>query len=135
MDDITVLDQMLGPFRKMPFLWVNRKAEEYAVEDMATKHLLHSARMIWNHVAPNYLRIHPWEKHEFKEHSLKYLLSALVIMYHELGTREDLNDYGMNTLQRMADRAEELKKYHIALKKHNDSGSGNPPSEGSPSQN
>ena len=117
MEDVSILDMMSGPYKEQPFIWVNRKAEQYAVEDMATKHLLHSARMIWNHVAPNYLRIHPWEKHEFKSHSLTYLVTALVVMYHELQHREDLNDYGMNTLQRMADRAEELKRYHIEHQK------------------
>lgn len=107
------LEQIFGKNIDVKFTWRDRHGEFHDPKDMHTKHLFHTLRMIWNHSAPEYLKVHPFQKYKFPEfYTSDYMGAAVSAMYHELSKRDDLNDYQINTLQRMADRALELKRYY-----------------------
>lgn len=104
---------ILGNYKKSTFIWVNRANLGNTVDKMRTKHLYHTVVQIWNYLAPDLLSIHPHRKVKFPDHYTEnYLVDALVHMYHELETREDINDFHINQLQRIADRVLDLINYN-----------------------
>ncbi len=107
------LDKLVGMYIPEDFVWRNRDGQLFAVKDMKTKHLFHTLRLIWNHLAPVTMKIHPFSNYKYPSYYTDdYLAKAVRVMFHELSNRE-INDYQMNQLQRIAERAVDLKEYYM----------------------
>jgi hypothetical protein len=107
------LDQLLGKHVATDFIWKTRNDEFLHPAQMHTKHLYHTLRMIWNHCAPDHLKIHPYQKYRFGPYYTKeYMGKAIVAIYHELASRDNLNIYQINGLQKMADLCMDLKMWY-----------------------
>ena len=80
---------------KGKFAWRGRSGNFYDPTLMASKHVFYVMLMIWNHAAPENMRI--WANHcyEFPDfYTPTYMLEAFQTMYAEAYTREDLG-HGM----------------------------------------
>lgn len=58
---------------------------------MDTRHLFFTLRMIWNHSAPEPLKLHPFKRYKFNRRTYtdEYMLTAVRVMLHELRKRRD----------------------------------------------
>ena len=73
------------------FEWKDRNNNFYYVEDMATRHLFYTLRMIWNHVMPKEARLLPYKMYKFGEfYTEVYLIDAIINIYYELIKRPDI---------------------------------------------
>ena len=84
------------------FEWRDRKGEMHQVQDMDTKHLFFTLRMIWNHSAPITMVIHPYTRYDFEPYyTAGYMGAAVRVMFSELILRRDLTPYFKKCLKHM----------------------------------
>lgn len=76
------------------FLWRTRAGEDLRVNEMETRHLFYTLKMIWNHSAPEEFKIKPYKKYIFSDfYTNEYILKAVKAMIYELRKREDIELY------------------------------------------
>lgn len=79
---------------KKPFFWRSAACNgggERSVKEMETKHLFYTWLMIWNHSAPQELRIWDTKRYVFGPfYTNEYMLEAFREIYIELKTRKDI---------------------------------------------
>ena len=89
---------------KPPFEWRDQKGVFHKVTEMETRHLFFTLRMVWNHSAPDDLKIEPFKRYRFGDfYTPEYIVAAVRSISLELGTREDLTPYFRKNLTFMAD--------------------------------
>lgn len=93
-----------------PFRWRDRKGNFHYVTDMDSRHLFYTVRMIWNHSAPENVKLKPYKKYNFsKFYSNKYMANAIRCMTKELSLRDDLNEIWVNELLHMYNHIHNIK--------------------------
>ena len=84
------------------FKWRDRKGNFHAPRDMETHHLFFTLRMIWNHSAPEELKILPYKKYAFSSfYTPQYVREAVRYLCRELSLRTDLTPYFRRCLVHM----------------------------------
>jgi len=70
------------------FRWRARNGRKYLPSEMDTHHLYYTLRMIWNHSAPEHLKIRPYKKYIFQQYySEDYIKEAVRVLLYELVSR------------------------------------------------
>lgn len=76
------------------FKWKDKKGNFHSPKDMSTQHLFFTFRMIWNHTAPEDMRIEPYQRYSFDDfYTAEYIADAIRAISSELSKREDLKPY------------------------------------------
>ena len=76
---------------KSHFKWRTRNNEFILPEEMETRHLFFTIRMIWNHSAPANLKLNPYHKYRFNSfYTSSYMKEAVENMIKELKKRKDV---------------------------------------------
>lgn len=92
------------PNKAFKFEWKDRDNNFYYVENMTTSHLFFTLRMIWNHTMPEEAKLRPYIKYRFGSYyKEKYMLDAVINIFHELEKRHDLKPKWKADLQNMYD--------------------------------
>ena len=83
------------------FKWRDRHGEMHAPQDMETRHLFYTLRMIWNHTMPEAARL-PGNLYALSpQYTQAYMLEAIRALGNELANRDDLTAEWSSQLQRM----------------------------------
>ena len=73
------------------FRWRDRHANWYNPREMETRHVFYTLKMIWNHSAPDHLKLKPYNHYRFgKPYTTEYMRLAVRALMAELRTRTDL---------------------------------------------
>jgi len=81
------------------FQWLDREGVYHYPKDMETKHIFFTLRMIWNHSAPEYMRIEPYKRYSFGSfYTPTYIKTTVVNLCEELSKRTDLQPYFVKCL-------------------------------------
>lgn len=100
------------------FQWRDRHGNFHRPEDMSTKHLYSTLKMIWNIYAPPSLRIAPVNLYTLSSfYTSMYLATGVRAMMEELSTRHDLNIHQRIGLDLMIERVSAGDKDLISLQK------------------
>lgn len=84
---------------ELPFQWRDQKGIFHSIDRMETRHIFFVLRMIWNHSAPNNMKIFPYKQYRFGDfYSKEYIKKAIKAMLPELASRSDLTSYYKNCL-------------------------------------
>lgn len=84
------------------FQWRDRQGNFHNPSDMETKHLFFTLRMIWNHCAPEEMKIYPFQKYAFSGfYSIDYMKEAVKILSLELSKREDMTPYFKRCIEKI----------------------------------
>lgn len=79
------------PVKSDGFKWKDRYGEFWDISDMRTDHLYYVIRMIWNHSAPDHLKLKPYKGYKFGSYySVAYMKASVENMLNELSNRPDL---------------------------------------------
>jgi hypothetical protein len=77
--------------KKDVHIWKDRFNVNHIIEQMETRHLFYTVRMIWNHSAPKELKLRPYQKYNFSEfYSHDYIAGCIRNMLTELLCRSDI---------------------------------------------
>ena len=88
---------------KNDFRWRDQSGNFHNPNEMETRHLFYTLRMIWNHTMPENLRITSYIAHEFIDfYSATYMSNAVKAIGRELLTRNDIKLQWRNELDFMA---------------------------------
>jgi len=94
--------KLLATVRK--FKWRSRGGEFHKTKDMETRHLFYTLKMIWNHSAPEKLRLKPYREYYFSEfYQPEYMKDAVEAILAELNKRTDLCKEYRDVLKYMQD--------------------------------
>lgn len=87
-----------------PFEWKQAGERGFLrIDQMATSHLYNVLRMIWNHTAPEPMRLTPFKRYNFSSfYTPEYMAEAVRAMVAELKTRTNINSYERVGLTYMA---------------------------------
>ena len=86
--DVPLRPNQLFRKRKKEFRWRDRHGNFHKPSEMNTRHLYFTLRMIWNHVAPPKLKIHPYQKYRFSIfYTQEYMIDAIKHLSLELKKR------------------------------------------------
>ena len=107
----TKVDKFSALDRDDGFRWVDQRRNHHRVEDMGTRHLFNTLKMLWNHSAPPDLQFRPFRQYQFVgiHARLDYQRAAVVRIGQELAAR-DLTRAQQAVLQQMEDRLAEYMK-------------------------
>ena len=84
-----------------PFLWRDRTGFFHRADEMHTRHLFYTLRMIWNNTMPEQCRL-PGNLYVFgPSYSRAYLISAIRPLALELSKRKDMTEEWKLQLQKM----------------------------------
>ena len=73
------------------FRWRDRHGNWFNPREMETRHVFYTLRMIWNHSAPEHLKLKPYNRYRFgKPYTTEYMRLAVRALLAELRTRMDL---------------------------------------------
>lgn len=96
------------------FLWKTKESKFLKTEDMATRHLFFTIRMIYNNTVPDNYQHHPVKLYKFGEfYTKEYFAIAVRVMLQELSKREDLTSYMKSTLKFIRKNIDLVKKESI----------------------
>lgn len=85
------------------FEWKDKSDNFYKVEEMETRHLFFTVRMLWNHSVPDDFKLYPYKQYSFSAfYSKDYVREAIRCMLHELSTRNNIMPKWENDLDYMA---------------------------------
>ena len=71
------------------FTWRDRKGRFHAPQQMETRHIYYTLRMLWNHSAPEHLKLKPYHKYSFPPYyTSEYCARAVGHLLKELSTRD-----------------------------------------------
>lgn len=88
------------------FRWRDRFGNMIPVSELDTKHLFFTIRMIWNHSAPERMRIEPYRQYTFGAHyTPEYMGQAVRAIAIELSHRTDTEPYFIRCLRFMEERS------------------------------
>jgi hypothetical protein len=92
------------------FKWQDRTGGMHAPERMETRHVFFTLRMIWNHSAPERLKLKPFRRYtSFGAHySPDYMHRAVRALIAEASRRDDLRPEWAAELRWMVERAAEF---------------------------
>lgn len=92
------------------FKWRDRHGEFHIVGAMETRHLFHVFRMIWNHSAPENMKLRPFHQYSFgPTYTAKYLETAVFQIYCELEIRPDMKPEWVQQMDTMRSHFDKLK--------------------------
>lgn len=95
------------------FRWRDRTGEFHTVGSMETRHLFHVFRMIWNHTAPDHMKLWPYNEYQFNPfYTAAYLEEAVFQVYCELEIRNDMTADWKRQMDKMRSHFEKLKVTH-----------------------
>lgn len=84
------------------FKWRDKNGNCHNLEDMETRHLFFTLRMIWNHTVKECFRIEPYKAYQFSSfYAGKYMGDAVKAISGELAKRNDLTEYFKICLRHM----------------------------------
>jgi hypothetical protein len=87
------------------FRWRDRTGKFHRPEDMETRHLFYTLRMIWNHTMPEGYQTQYRNHYIFTSfYTEAYMVEAVYAVGNELFSRNDLTPSMKNTLDFMASR-------------------------------
>ena len=76
------------------FQWLDQYGQRHYPKNMETRHLFYTLRMIWNHSAPEELKLKPYIKHTFSTfYTPEYMRNAIKALMAELSKRDDTELY------------------------------------------
>lgn len=79
---------------KKRFQWRDREGNWHYPENMSTKHLFFTLRMIWNHSVTDEFQIEPFRRYNFgATYTQQYMAEAVTNICKELSKRNDLTNY------------------------------------------
>lgn len=85
-----------------PFQWRTNGGTFISPAEMDTPHLYFTLRMIWNHVAPEELRLYPYRQYKFGPYyTTEYTREAVAHLGAELLTRKDIREEWLVPTRRM----------------------------------
>lgn len=85
-----------------PWMWRDRQGQFHRPQDMATRHLFYTLRMIWNHSMPLPARLLPYKSYEFTQfYTNSYMQTAVGRLTRELATRRDITPSWKRDLEHM----------------------------------
>lgn len=85
------------------FRWRDQSGIFHHPNEMETRHLFYTLRMIWNHTMPERVRMTPYRAHEFIDfYTVTYMESAVKAIGSELFTRNDITPQWRKELDFMA---------------------------------
>lgn len=86
----------------LPFMWRTRHGEYLQTSEMQTRHVFHVVRMLWNHSAPEHLKLYPHHKWSFgASYTPAYVKEAVRAMFLELSNRNDLEEWMIRDIEHM----------------------------------
>lgn len=85
------------------FKWRTQNQVYIAPEDMQTRHLFYTLRMIYNHSMPPSFRLLPYKEYYFDKsiYTKSYITQAIRSLAYELATRKDITPEWNADLMRM----------------------------------
>jgi len=84
------------------FEWRDQKGVFHKVEDMETRHLYYTLRMIWNHSVPEEMKLKPYKRYQFDcFYTPQYIAIAVRKMMRELIKRTDITPIEAASLKLM----------------------------------
>lgn len=89
-----------------PWVWRSANGQCFRPAEMETQHLFNTLRMIWNHVAPDSLRLHPFRAYS-SIYPDEYLLEAVRHLAAELSGRHNLTPRQARELDHMIKAAQQ----------------------------
>lgn len=95
----------------LPFVWIQQNGEPIPVTKMKTTHLFHCIKMIFNHLAPEPMKLKPYRRYSgIDRWSPTGTRWALIAMVKEIAKRptEDLNNIQWFELEYIARTANQL---------------------------
>jgi len=96
------LEEFKIPQASEGFVWIGKGGVPYLPVEMETSHLFFTVRMIWNHSAPENMKIKPYKRYLFgPTYTNEYMLSAIASLLRELCRRDDMTAYFVECLQHM----------------------------------
>jgi len=97
-----------------PYQWRDSKGNFHYPDDMETRHLFFTLRMIWNYTCPSHMQLHPFKKYNHFDdfYTPKYFMKSIEKLLSELSKREDLTPYFQKQIGKMLYHLGELKKYN-----------------------
>jgi len=92
------------------FKWRDRKGGMHSPADMGTAHVFFTLRMIWNHSAPEHLKLRPFRQYtSFGAHySPDYMRRAIKALVAEASGRDDLRPEWAADIRWMIETATEF---------------------------
>jgi len=92
------------------FRWRDRAGEMHAPERMETRHVFFTLRMIWNHSAPEHLKLRPFRRYSGfpARYSPDYVRRAIRALIAEASRRDDLRPEWAAELRWMVETATEF---------------------------
>ena len=84
------MNDLIKPKELSDFQWRTRTGEFLDPKQMEARHLFYTLRMIWNHSAPEELKIRPYKRYRFSVfYTPEYMKKAVHALMNELSTRID----------------------------------------------
>lgn len=103
------------------FIWLDRHGNSTRVSNMRTDHLVFTLRMIWNHSAPEDLKLRPYTQYSFSPfYTTDYMRSAVSSMLAELVTRKDMSPGRREDFMRIMENSNILSKRRQDFKQKDD---------------
>lgn len=85
------------------FKWRDREGKFHRVQDMETRHLFYTLRMIWNHTMPVSVQFRPFHQYHFDDfYTTAYMKAAIIHIGHELVNRKNIMPWWQRDLDKMA---------------------------------
>lgn len=90
------------------FQWRDSHGRFHSPIEMETRHLFFTLKMIWNHSAPEHMKLKPYKKYSFGPgYTAEYMLKAIKALSAELKTRDNIELY-LHQLKQIQTRLKEL---------------------------
>lgn len=113
---VRVLGEILTDDIVAGFRWKDRENNFYYIHEMITRHLFYTVRMVWNHSAPEHMKLTPYHKYKFsKFYSQRYMRTAVQCMIGELKKRKDIRAIWRSDISRMLSTADRYLNYDETL--------------------
>lgn len=91
------------------FRWRDKDGIMHPVEEMSTRHLFYTVRMIWNHSVPEEFRLRPYRPYKFSTfYTPRYMSDGVGAMLDELSRRENIPAEFLSALKYMCSTAAQL---------------------------
>lgn len=100
-----------GDFRvHRGFQWIDKNNDRHYPKDMSTHHVFYTLLMIWNHSAPEDMKIHPYKRYTFSSsYTSEYMANAVKSLMIEFSKRDDVEIY-LHKFNQIRDNVRTLQK-------------------------
>ena len=100
------------------FTWRSGDGKRWVPSKMRTTNLFYTLRMIWNHSMPEAARLQPYQRYSFSSaYTPEYMKKAVVHLFNELMTRDDLPGHLVMELHHMKRYLEKKRSRRIVKSK------------------